>query len=146
MPEAAKNQQAENKIKAETNKNIANAMNNSVQNIAKDILKKFEENFSDVANVKINETASGFFKVCATNKNLKERATSQIEVTVTKDGKVNVHLNDYDNYDKFYYFGDRLTKNELNAELRNFNAFLHGQGMSENSKLTKEVYFNPEDY
>lgn len=103
------------------------------------------EEFGDMCDMKIIQRWT-FFCICMNKKGVPDRGVSQIETTVTKDFKFNIHLNDYKHHEDFYYHGDHLTTNELMAETRSFKAFLHGQGMSENSKLTKEVYFNPEDY
>ncbi|MEI7920127.1 MAG: hypothetical protein WCH65_08520 [bacterium] len=75
-------------------------------------------------------------------KGVPDRGVSQIETTVTKDFKFNIHLNDYKHYEDFYFHGDHLTTKELMAEIRSFKAFLHDQGMSENTKLEKIEYTN----
>ncbi|MFA6256406.1 MAG: hypothetical protein WC606_04445 [Candidatus Absconditabacterales bacterium] len=97
-----------------------------------DVLK---DEFARIANMKIKETPNGFFKICITKKDVQEKSTPQIEITITKDFKFNIHLNDYKNYEDFYFYGEKLTTLELMDEVKNFNAFLLRQSMSENSKL-----------
>lgn len=86
----------------------------------------------------------GFFKIHMMRNDIQRKSTSQIEVTITKDNRFNIHLNPYgENYDKFYYHGDKLNTRELMAELRSFKSFLYNHSMSENTKLTKEKYYGP---
>ena len=80
--------------------------------------------------MKIKETPSGFIKICMNKKGVKEKSVPQIEITITKDFKFNIHLNDYENYEDYYYYGEKLTSVELMDETREFKAFLEGQSMS----------------
>ncbi|MEI6118371.1 MAG: hypothetical protein WCP92_03900 [bacterium] len=53
-------------------------------------------------------------------KGVAQKSTSQIEVTVTRKGNYNIHLNDYEHYSEYYYFGDKLVAKDLMNELDNF--------------------------
>lgn len=79
-------------------------------------------------------------------KGVKQQSVSQIEITVTRKGKYNIHLNDYDHSDEYYFHGDKLSTKDLVNEMENFKGFLLGKGMPATSKLTKEEYGIPEDY
>ena len=85
-------------------------------------------------------------KVCMNKKNVAPKSVSQIEITITKDFMFNIHLNDYEHFEEFYFYGEKLTPDELFKETRTFKAFLNGQSMSENSKMKKEHYSTPEEY
>lgn len=88
----------------------------------------------------------GFFKIHITKNDVEKKSTSQIEITITKNNRFNIHLNDYEHYSEFYYYGEKLTNKELINELENFNSFLEKKGLPVTSKLTKEEYGMPEGY
>lgn len=82
-----------------------------------------------------------FFSVCINTKNQSKKSVSQIEITVTKDLKFNVHLNDYEHMEDYYFFAGKLTDNALADEVENFKSFVQGEKLSlENSKLEIESY------
>ncbi|MCX6823956.1 MAG: hypothetical protein NT085_02420 [candidate division SR1 bacterium] len=104
-----------------------------------------KEEFGSMCDIKLIETPSGYFKICMNKEGVEKKSTSQIEITVTRKGKYNIHLNDYDHYSEYYYFGDKLVAKDLMNELDNFKGFLEGKPMPVTSKLTKEEYYTPED-
>lgn len=107
-------------------------------------VKVLEEKFNGMCDITLKETPGGFFKICMNKKGVAQKTTSQIEITVTRNGRYNIHLNDYNHYNEYYYFGDKLAANDLIKELDNFKEFLDGKKMPITSKLTKEGYQTPE--
>ncbi|MEI8008158.1 MAG: hypothetical protein WCI00_01590 [bacterium] len=77
-------------------------------------------------------------------KGVPEKSVPQIEITITKDFKFNIHLNDYENFEEYYFYGEKLTTKELMNEVGNFKEFLAGKNELENSKLEKIDYSTQE--
>ena len=105
-----------------------------------DILK---DAFSELCYMKIKEVGkegASFFRICLNKKGVAEKAVSQIEITITNDFKFNIHLNDYEHYEDYYFYGEKLTTTELMDEIKNFKGFLEGKTELENSKLEKVEY------
>lgn len=96
-----------------------------------------KDEFGSMCAITLKKTPNGFFKICMNKNGVPEKSVSQIEITITKDFKFNIHLNDYKHFDEYYFYGEKLTSVELMDELRNFNAFLLEQSMSQDSKLEK---------
>ena len=116
------------------------AWKTSVQHFAAVTHDVLKDEFDATCDIKLKETPNGYFKICLTRKGAEKKAVSQAEITITKDFMYNIHLNDYEKYEEFYYHGSKLSSMEIMGEVKSMGAFLHGQSMSENTKFTKEVY------
>ena len=119
-----------------------NLASGSVEKLATVAYNVMKDAFAGIATVKAKKTPTGYFKVAMNKEGVEEKSTPQIEITVTKDFTFNIHLNDYDHYQEFYYHGSELTSTELVKEQENFKAFLLGKEMSKDSKLKKIDYYS----
>lgn len=107
-------------------------------------VRVLKEEFGSICDINLIETPSGYFKICMNKKGVEKKSTSQIEITVTRNGKYNIHLNDYKHFTEYYYFGDKLTAKDLMSELDNFKGFLEEKPMPATSTLSKEEYYTPD--
>lgn len=155
MKKISNNEKNENKAEHEMRRETRNFQrgNTKVQrkelaeNLSAQACKKFaavtndilKDDFAEICDIKLTERR-GFFKICMNKKGVPEKSVPQIEITITKDFKFNIHLNDYENYEDYYFYGEKLTTQELVAETKNFKEFLNGKTDLENSKLEKISY------
>ena len=102
-----------------------------------------KEEFGELCDIKIKERW-WYFKICMNKKGIPEKSVPQIEITITKDFKFNIHLNDYEDFEWYYFYGEKLTTKELMSEVENFKEFLAGKKELENSKLEKIDYSTQE--
>lgn len=131
----AKNLPTENVVSQLQN----NLLVSEPKNFASFLKNSLEEKFGGLCTVEVKEKW-GFFKVCINAKNQPVKSTSQVEITITKDLKCNVHLNDYAHYEDYYFYGEKLTKEEVADETKNLDAFLRGEDMAADSRLKKIEY------
>jgi hypothetical protein len=104
--------------------------------VTQNILKNKFAGVCDIHTKKVGE----HFKVCMNKKNVAQRSVSQVEITITKDFMFNIHLNDYEHFEDYYYHGSKLSTTDLMTETTNITAFLDGQNVPENSKFEKIGY------
>ena len=67
------------------------------------------DEFGELCTMSIHQNNGGFYRIKMNNKNTPEKAVAQIEITIQKDGRYNIHLNDYEHYEDFYFYGDKFT-------------------------------------
>lgn len=118
-----------------------NLLASEPKELASSVRDELEEKLGALCHVEVKEKW-GFFKVCINTKNQPVEGISQVEITITKDLKCNVHLNDDTPDVDIYYYWKNLTKEELYDEIKNIDAFLRGKNMAENSKFKKEVNYD----
>ncbi len=120
--------------------NLSSEATKQFASVTNNVLK---DEFGELCDMKIKEKG-WYFKICMNKKGVPEKSVPQIEITITKDFKFNIHLNDYENFEEYYFYGEKLTTKELMNEVGNFKEFLAGKNELENSKLEKIDYSTQE--
>lgn len=126
---------------------IANTQEDLVEDLNKEIVKfflKIKEEFESSHAIGMERKGKNneYIKLSITNKLLTERSEPEIAITMQPNGKLNVHVNPYDVYDKFYFIAKDITLDQFVEEIDSIKKSLSTGRMHVNTIFEKRDYVN----
>ena len=83
------------------------------KDVKKEVIWQFD---STKDNINSEKKTNGYEKISIIDKTLSPRSEPEVAVTIKPDWKINVHINPYSKYDKYYFSAENLSADQFIKE------------------------------